>query len=276
MSKTILPIIKWTGTKRYVAQEIVSKFPDYIDTYYEPFIGSASIVANLLKSNKKWKRIICSDINSDLISLWNLIKTNPNFLLKYYTEKWTELNSYNTESDKSKYFVTQRDLFNQEKKPEQFFFISRTCYSGLVRYNSKGNCNTAFHLNRPGINPSKLSKLLEFWHQLIQPIEFFCTDYKYIIPETKDFCFFDPPYWNVTSSIYYGKISSDDFLNFISNLNCNYAITVDGKNNNDDRTFIMPKYLGLNHEYITMGNSSFRRLKGDTMNIVKESLYKNY
>ncbi len=33
------PLIKWTGSKRYLAETIVSYFPQDIDTYYEPFVA---------------------------------------------------------------------------------------------------------------------------------------------------------------------------------------------------------------------------------------------
>lgn len=65
--KTILPIIKWTGTKRFLAEKIVSYFPNGINTYYEPFIGSGSVVAKFLESGRTYNKIICSDINPDLL-----------------------------------------------------------------------------------------------------------------------------------------------------------------------------------------------------------------
>ena len=42
------PIVKWTGTKRLQSNEIIKYFPNYIDTYYEPFCGSCSVLFRLL------------------------------------------------------------------------------------------------------------------------------------------------------------------------------------------------------------------------------------
>jgi len=38
MSKSIKPVIKWSGSKRSQAYEIVSKIPAY-NRYFEPFLG---------------------------------------------------------------------------------------------------------------------------------------------------------------------------------------------------------------------------------------------
>jgi DNA adenine methylase len=51
------PIIKWSGSKRSQSEEIVKKFPKEINTYYEPFVGGASILFQLLHSNIKVKKI---------------------------------------------------------------------------------------------------------------------------------------------------------------------------------------------------------------------------
>lgn len=92
MSIKFQPVIKWSGSKRSQSEEIVNKFPDIIDTYYEPFIGGGSVMFQLLNSNKKVKRYICSDINEDLISLWNAIKSDTESLCLKYEKLWNELN----------------------------------------------------------------------------------------------------------------------------------------------------------------------------------------
>jgi D12 class N6 adenine-specific DNA methyltransferase len=41
-------LIKWTGSKRRQAKQIVAQFPRKIATYYEPFLGSGSVIYELL------------------------------------------------------------------------------------------------------------------------------------------------------------------------------------------------------------------------------------
>lgn len=85
-------IIKWTGSKKSQSKEILKHFPEEIDTYYEPFVGGGSVLYELINSDIKVKKYICSDINLDLINLWNTIKYNHVELIEKYNELWSELN----------------------------------------------------------------------------------------------------------------------------------------------------------------------------------------
>ena len=249
MSKTIAPIIKWTGTKRHVAEEIVSRFPKEINTYYEPFIGGGSIMVRLLTSDVKVNRVCCSDINPDLINLWALIKTNPKYLLQYYSEWRNKFAQIDRVDMRKELFYSSRRMFNEQKKPEQFFTLLRMSYNGLIRYNNKGEFNAPYHFGRLGIHPQTLEPILNFWHTIVQGVEFIHRSYDEIKPAASDFVFIDPPYFNVSSSIYNGKIDKNQFTNFLAGLKCRYVITLDGKNSNDDRTCTLPKTLYKTHEY---------------------------
>ena len=66
------PVIKWSGSKRSQSEEIVKRIPrkEY-DTYYEPFCGGCSILFQLLHSDIKFNKYICSDENEGWINLLN-------------------------------------------------------------------------------------------------------------------------------------------------------------------------------------------------------------
>ena len=155
------PAIKWSGSKRNQSEEIIKRFPQYIRTYYEPFIGGGSVLFQLMNSDIKVDNYICSDINKDLINLWNMIKDNPSKLCESYKTLWRELNAISDIEEKKKYYYEIREKFNKLKNPEYFMFLSRTCANGLIRFNSKGEFNSAFNSYRPGINPTKLEKIIK-------------------------------------------------------------------------------------------------------------------
>ena len=133
------PIIKWSGSKRSQCEEILSYFPETIETYYEPFCGGCSMLMGLLNSDISVKRYVCSDLNGDLISLWNLIKINSEIIYNSYTKLWKELNVDNDVSRKRKYFEEMRDLYNETHDPLIFFFIMRTRPLNAFAYPRKEN-----------------------------------------------------------------------------------------------------------------------------------------
>lgn len=269
------PVIKWTGSKRSQVVNILSHFPKEIDTYYEPFCGGASVLYGLLKSNIKVNSYILSDLNQDLINLWNVIKSQPQVLGDYYEMLWTKLNEIDEVTWKSSYFNMVRDRFNKEHNPMDFFFLLRTCFNGMVRYSKDGKFNTSYHLNRNGMLPSKMKNIINEWSKLLNDnnIEFICCDYKEIHPKENDFVYLDPPY-NKTKGLYFGGIDNKELFEYLGTLNCGYILSYDGFSGDKDSTVNVPRELFDEHLYISSGNSSFKRIvEVDDKAIVRESLY---
>lgn len=270
------PVIKWTGSKRSQAKDIVSYFPEEINTYYEPFVGGGAILKYLISnSNIKVKKYICSDINNDLIKVWKLIKNNPKLIIDSYKLLWAELNKDDNKARKRDFYNYIREEFNKGKNPVLFFFIMRTTTNGMPRYNKKGEFNSSFHITRNGIIPEKAEKIINEWSFLLKEndVKFICCPYTDIIPEKNDFCYFDPPYAN-TKGMYYGNIENDIFFDYLKKLNCNYIFSFDGKSGEKDNTYSVPLDVYTEHKYLLSGNSSFKRVTGNDKNaIVYESLY---
>ncbi len=266
----ISPIIKWSGSKRSQVDEIIRYFPRTIDTYYEPFVGGGSVLYQLL-TKRHVNHIICSDINPDLISLWNLIKTSPEALMKHYGELWNKLYYIEDIEIKKQFYYNIRERFNKHKDPKDFFFIIRTATNGLIRYNSKKEFNNSFHFSRDGIKPENVKEILSDWHKKIQNVEFICQDYKEIHPLKSDMVYLDPPYAG-TNAMYYGTIDYKELWEWMRTLKCPYLLSFDGICGTDDRTHKVPKDIYDSHIYINSGCSSFKRLHSD-VEYVQESLY---
>ena len=269
------PVIKWSGSKRTQANNIISYFPKEINTYYEPFCGGCSVLRALLESDIKVENYVCSDNNHELIILWKTIKLAPSVLASSYTHKWKELNKDNNVERKKEFYENIRRRFNRDKNPMDFMFLDRTCYNGLIRYNSDGEFNTSFHLNRNGIEPDKFAKIIQEWSELLNDnkVIFVTNDYQDIVPSYYDFVYLDPPYAN-TNGIYAENFDNNEFFQWLKNLKCGWALSYNGKSGNEDNTFDVPKELYDEHVYLKSGNSSFKRLKEvDKEAIVYESLY---
>lgn len=271
----LAPAIKWSGSKRSQAKDILKHFPKEIDTYYEPFCGGASVLGSLLQSDIKVKQYICSDLNADLIALWNCIKDNPEEVALHYDTLWQELNSYTDLDDKRAYFNEVRERYNTAHSPLDFMFIMRTTTNGMPRYNAKGEFNNSFHITRNGINPKSLRKILSEWSVLLNTheVEFECHCYTEVHSEKLDFLYLDPPYAN-TKGMYFNHFDTESFFTWLENCSSSYALSYDGKCAGIDNTYAVPPTLYTRHQYLKSGNSSFRRVIGNKTNsMVFESLY---
>ena len=277
------PVIKWSGSKRSQCEDILEYFPQTINTYYEPFCGGCSMLMGLMNSDIFVKRYVCSDINKDLIALWEKVKYSPDEIYESYVKLWEELNKDNDIYRKRKFFEEQRDIYNKTHDPLVFFFIMRTTTNGMPRYNQKGEFNNSFHVTRNGIKPELLKPILTEWSVKLRKnnVEFVHRSYEEILGEVKegDFIYMDPPYFN-TKGMYFGGIDFESFFVFLENvskMNVRFALSFDGKSGNVDNTYNIPNDCYRRHLYIKSGNSSFKRTIGKDKNaIVYESLYLNY
>ncbi len=269
------PVIKWSGSKRSQAENILTYFPREIDTYYEPFCGGASVLRRLLSSDIKVNRYVCSDLNGGLIDLWNEIINRPERVSSYYKKLWSELNADDDKQRKKEYFAMVRERYNKEHNPLDFMFIMRTTTNGMPRYNRDGEFNNSFHVTRDGIIPDTLEKIIYEWNKLLKDnkVEFIACSYDEIKPSENDFVYLDPPYAN-TKGMYYGTIDYTKLWDWLRNLPCKYALSFDGISGEEDNTWNVPTDVYSKHEYLLSGNSSFKRTIGKSNNsIVYESLY---
>jgi len=269
------PAVKWSGSKRSQAFSIIKYFPEKMGTYYEPFCGGCSVLRALLSSDIRPKHYICSDLNGDLINLWNEIKENPQEAILYYASLWRELNKDSDIDRKRNFFESVRERLNREHNPLDFLFIMRTTTNGMPRYNQRGEFNNSFHITRNGIEPSRLEPIIKEWSFYLNKsdVQFVCQTYEDVEPLENDFVYADPPYAN-TKGMYFGNFNIQKFFEWLGKIPCKYIFSFDGRVKDTDQTYDVPENLYSQHLYLDSGNSSFRRVIGKSRDSnVFESLY---
>ena len=272
-------LIKWSGSKDSQSKQILEYFPKEIDNYYEPFLGGGSIFLALLESNIKINNYYLSDLNKELIGIYELIKNDPDKIINTYKEHYKEFNSSDIEHKKC-YFNEVRRNFNLNRNSEDFYWITRNSINGLVRYNSKGDFNASCHFGRTGMNPLSIEKLVIKYNSLFsgKNIVFTNQSYEDINNCTiDDLLYCDPPYQNIIfGGMYFKGFENDSFLKWINNLkNTKWVLSYDGKINGEEVLHDEPNYV--NKYSLISGNSSFRRVTGKSNStIVSESLYLNF
>lgn len=199
-------MIKYRGGKTKEIPYIERHIPAFKGRYIEPFLGGGALFFHLEPQHS-----IINDINSKLMDFYAGIKDNYarvrqdlNTIEKIYTENRMDFDRLKTLTpnervvDKNEdLYYGIRDMFNGLKQSEYsdaaiYYFINKTAYSGMIRYNSKGEFNVPFGRYK-NLNTSFVT---EQHCRLLQHTEVHNEDYHAIfaMAQENDFMFLDPPY----------------------------------------------------------------------------------
>lgn len=217
------PLVKYRGGKSKEIPNLIKHIPQFSGRYIEPFFGGGALFFHL-----EPKRAIINDINSKLMTFYLGVKDNFEDIKSELSEieRLYTLNRKRFEELKSKtpdkrvddenepLYYQIRDMFNDltEKKYSDallYFFINKTAYSGMIRYNAKGEFNVPYG-RYSNLNTSLVTKAHS---KLLSNTEIFNLDYSDIfrMADEDDFMFLDPPYDCVFSD--YGNIEHKDGFN---------------------------------------------------------------
>lgn len=217
------PLVKYRGGKSKEIPQLEKHIPKFEGRYIEPFFGGGAMFFYL-----EPKKAIINDINAKLMTFYRGVKSDFDTLQKELSEiqKIYQINRKRFEELKAKtptervedgnegLYYQIRDMFNDlaDKKYSDallYFFINKTAYSGMIRYNSKGEFNVPYG-RYANLNTSLATKAHS---QLLSHTEIYNLDYKEIFEMAKedDFMFLDPPYDCVFSD--YGNTEHKDGFN---------------------------------------------------------------
>lgn len=200
------PMIKYRGGKSKEISHFVNNMPSEYNRYIEPFFGGGALYFYL-----EPERAIINDVNTKLFSFYQEIKeTYPEVrsqldeLQKIYEGNQGEYEKLKQnhpderiENKNEALYYKIRDMFNKKIQPEYldsviYFFINKTAYSGMIRYNAHGEFNVPF-----GRYKNFNTRLITDGHyQLLRRTDIFNLDYSAIfnMAQEDDFIFLDPPY----------------------------------------------------------------------------------
>ncbi len=188
-NKYLHPFLKWAGGKRRLLSEIRRYVPGKFNTYFEPFLGAGAVLFDLRPA-----KAVVNDINSELINVYKVIKTDVAALAADLTRHKNE----------KEYYYRLRDIDRTEgflalapvERASRIIFLNKTCYNGLFRVNSQGHFNVPFGAYK---NPKIVDEpALEAIHQYLSDndITILNTDFETALTQAArdDFIYLDPPY----------------------------------------------------------------------------------
>ena len=199
------PVLKYRGGKSREIPRFLQYIPDDFNRYIEPFFGGGAVDFHLEPDNA-----IINDLNTRLMTFYQELRNNyPEMrkqldeLQSLYEKNQKEYKRLKTLSPNERVpnaneelYYKMRELFNHPNGEfldgVLYFFINKTAYSGMIRYNNSGEYNVPF-----GRYPNLNTRLITEQHsELLQRTELYNLDYKKIfdMAQEDDFIFLDPPY----------------------------------------------------------------------------------
>ena len=213
------PVLKYRGGKSREIPRFLQYVPDNFNRYIEPFFGGGALYFHL-----EPRKAIINDINKRLMTFyWQLRNDYPivrqqlDQLQKQYEANQLAYQKLKAKTPDERVPNANEDLYYRMRKlfnhPDDtyldgvlYFFINKTAYSGMIRYNNNGEYNVPF-----GRYLNFNTQLVTRQHsELLQSAQLFSLDYRQIfnMAAADDFIFLDPPYDCVFND--YGNI---DLLN---------------------------------------------------------------
>ena len=198
----IRPFLKWAGGKFRLQDRLRNQLPEG-RKLIEPFTGSGAVFLNT-----DYERYLLGDINQDLITLYQILKTDAKKFIPY-CQDW-----FKQSENREEAYYHWRDKFNQSTDPwlrsALFVYINRHGYNGLCRYNSKGKINVPFGCYKKPYYPA--DEMYAF-AQKAKKAQFVCADYTNIMNRSRrgDVVYCDPPYVPLTDSANFTSYSHQSF-----------------------------------------------------------------
>jgi len=176
-------------------KRIISRLPQHIGTYYEPFLGGGAVFFELAASGR-FDRAVLGDRCPELMNAFQAVRDDVDNLIsilrqpQYVYDKKAFLDIRRADPDK----------MDPTTRAARTVYLNKTCFNGLFRVNSKGKFNTPFgKYDDPKIcdetNLKACSEALKLAELTEGDFEDVCTD-----AGPGDAAYFDPPYLPISKT----------------------------------------------------------------------------
>lgn len=191
------PPLKWAGGKRWLLPHLAPLWRAHQNRrYVEPFCGGLAAPLGL-----RPETAVLNDINPHLVNFYKHLQRGFEITIEMKNEE----NS----------FYRHRNRFNQlirEEKSETaeaaqlFYYLNRTCFNGLCRFNQSGEFNVPFGTHKA------ITYLTDFsqFRRVFKKWDFTNLDIESLELEPEDFIYADPPYDVEFTTYSVGGFSWDD------------------------------------------------------------------
>ncbi len=236
-----VPPIKTQGIKTKLVPWILKHVQlDKSRRWVEPFLGSGVVGFNLQP-----REALFADKNPHIINFYDSIKQDK--INSRKVRKFLEQEGKKLLEKGETYYYEVRDRFNQDEDPLDFLFLNRSCFNGLMRFNSKGKFNTPFGRKPDRFRKAYITKIVnqvKYVEQCLKRFEwtFLARDFREIISEatSRDVIYFDPPYIGRHANYYDNWTERDehDLFTSLSSFSGKFLLSTWYKNKYRENEFL--------------------------------------
>ena len=190
---TAQPLVKWAGGKRQLQERILSTFPSFTGTYFEPFLGGAAIFFALNP-----KKAVLSDVNEGLVNLYKCVQADHLEVLAECKKLESKYNKLDLDGQ-SELFYKIRETYNSNersgvKTAAHFLLLNKAGFNGIYRENASGGFNVPFG-KRNNLVLATVSNL-ELVAKALKKAKISLQGYENVesAAQPGDLVYFDPPY----------------------------------------------------------------------------------
>ncbi len=223
MSTEAKPFLKWAGGKGQLLSQLYELLPADLQgqafTYVEPFVGGGAMLFYMLRMFPNITHAVINDINPHLVTAYQVIKEQPEELIKRLSDLEGDYFSQPNEEAKKVFFLDVRNIFNEKTlddvdRTKYLMFLNRTCFNGLYRVNAKGKYNVPFGRNlHPTIcNSDTILADSEVLNRV--DVTILNGDFEQTIHEMKgglNFFYIDPPYRPLNATSSFNSYAKEEF-----------------------------------------------------------------
>lgn len=175
------PPLKWAGGKRWLIPHLLPLWEQYTDyRLVEPFCGGLAVSLGLAP-----KRALLNDINPHLLNFYRWLQKGLVISSEMENEKETYYRA------RARFNALIKTVERDSKEAAGlFYYLNRTGYNGLCRFNRKGEFNVPFGRYK------RINYVRDFryYAPLLQRWEFELGDFTALETSSGDFVYADPPY----------------------------------------------------------------------------------
>lgn len=200
--RPLQPPLKWAGGKRWLVPHLKPLFePHRRRRLVEPFAGGLAVSLGLMP-----EKALLNDINPHLINFYRWLKRG----LKVEIPLQNDPETYYAHRERFNELIREGKAPSKEAA-ELFYYLNRTGYNGLCRFNKRGEFNVPFgkykHIPyQRDFTPYK---------EVFQRWDFTCLDFEDVPLHPEDFVYADPPYDVEFTEYAPGGFSWDDQVRLV-------------------------------------------------------------